>query len=196
MLNLPLTPALIQAATTTTAAPEDATGALIGLALGALQLVISLIIFGFAINNGLKIVSRMIDGIDIWAEIKKKNMAVALLAGGAVFAYVNVIAGGVEAMTAGLTGFVSGSFSAGLSAMLGGIVNLVIALFVAGFAISWTFKVMDKLTKNINEKDEFRAGNTAIGIVYAGILIGASGLISAGVSGVSAAVTGALNLIF
>ena len=153
-------------------------------------------IFSFAITNGLKVVSRMIDGIDIWAEIKKKNMAVALLAAGAVIAYVNVVAGGVESMTHGLTGFVSGSFKAGLSATLGGVVNLIIALIVAGFAISWTFKVMDKLTTNINEKDEFRSGNVAIGIVYAGILVGASDLIAAGVSGVSSALTGALNLLF
>lgn len=199
MMNMFLAPALVQVANTTTqtasAAPHDFKGALIGLALGALQLIVSLVIFTFAINNGLKVVSKMIEGIDIWGEIKKKNIAVALLAAGAVIAYVNVVAGGVESMTAGLTGVVSGSFGAGLSALLGGVVNLIVALIVAGFAISWTFKVMDKLTTNINEKDEFRNGNIAIGIVYAGILIGASDLISAGVAGVSSAVTNALNVI-
>lgn len=171
------------------------TGSLIGLLLAAAQLVISLAIFAFAIKSGLRVVSGMIEGIDIWDEIKRKNMAVALLAAGAVFAYVNVVAGGVESMTHGLTGFMSGSFKTGLSAIIGGVVNLVVALVVAGVAISWTFKVMDKLTTTINEKDEFRAGNTAIGIVYAGILIGASSLISAGVSGVSGAVTNFLDTI-
>lgn len=195
-----LTPFLasaLQAATTpaTTAPATDMKGALIGLVLGALQLLVSLAIFTFAINNGLKIVSRMIEGIDIWSEIKKKNLAVALLAAGAVIAYVNVVAGGVQSMTNGLTSVVSGSFKAGLSALIGGVVNLVVALIVAGFAISWTFKAMDKLTSSINEKDEFRAGNVAIGIVYAGILIGASGLIAAGVAGVSAALTTALNVL-
>ena len=73
---------------------------------------------------------------------------------------------------------------------------LVVALIVAGFAISWTFKVMDKLTTNINEKEEFKNNNVAIGIVYAGILVGASDLISAGVAGVSSAVTNALNVVF
>jgi uncharacterized membrane protein YjfL (UPF0719 family) len=171
------------------------TGALIGILLAAAQLIISLAIFAFAIKSGLRVVSGMIEGIDIWAEIKKKNLAVALLAAGAVFAYVNVVAGGVESMTHGLTGFMSGSFKAGLSAIIGGVASLVVALVVAGFAISWTFKVMDKLTTTINEKDEFKAGNTAIGIIYAGILIGASSLISAGVGGVSSAVTNLLNTI-
>jgi uncharacterized membrane protein YjfL (UPF0719 family) len=99
-------------------------------------------------------------------------------------------------MTNGLTSVVSGSFSHGLSALIGGVVNLLVALFVAGFAISWTFKAMDKLTTNINEKDEFKNGNVAIGIVYAGILIGASDLIAAGVAGVSSALTATLNVIF
>lgn len=191
-----VTPALVQAATTTSSSTTDFKGASIGLILGVVQLVISLALFTLAINNGLKIVSKMIDGIDIWGEIKKKNMAVALLAGGAVIAYVNVVASGVASMTTGLTGVVSGSFSAGLSAALGGLVNLVVALLVAGVAITWTFKVMDKLTTNINEKDEFKNGNVAIGIIYAGILIGASDLIQSGVAGVSQAVTSFLNVVF
>ncbi|MDZ4773118.1 MAG: hypothetical protein SGI72_08275 [Planctomycetota bacterium] len=196
MFNLLLVPALIQATAPVTTAPTtDMKGALIGLALGALQLIVSLVIFTFAINNGLKVVSKMIEGIDIWGEIKKKNIAVALLAAGAVIAYVNVVAGGVESMTNGLTSVVSGSFKSGLSALIGGVVNLIVALIVAGFAISWTFKAMDKLTSNIDEKAEFRSGNIAIGIVYAGILIGASDLIAAGVAGVSAALTTALNVL-
>jgi uncharacterized membrane protein YjfL (UPF0719 family) len=170
-------------------------GALVGLLLGAIQLIVSLAIFAFAIKAGLRVVERMIEGIDIWGEIKKKNMAVALLAAGSVIAYVNVVAGGVESMTRGLTSVVSGSFHSGLSALLGGVVSLIVALFVAGIAITWTFRVMDKLTTTINEKDEFKAGNTAIGIVYAGILIGASSLIAAGVGGVSSAVTNFLNAI-
>jgi uncharacterized membrane protein YjfL (UPF0719 family) len=191
MLNLTFAPALIEAQS---AAP-DMKGALLGLFLGAFQLIVSLALFTFAINSGLKVVSKMIEGIDIWDEIKKKNVAVALLAAGAVIAYVNVVAGGISGMTNGLTGLVSGNFSNGLSAVLGGVVNLLVALFVAGIAISWTFKVMDRLTTTINEKEEFKNNNIAIGVVYAGILIGASSLISAGVSGVSAAVTNFLNAV-
>jgi uncharacterized membrane protein YjfL (UPF0719 family) len=175
---------------------NNMTGALLGLLLGAIQLVVSLAIFTFAIKTGLRVVGRMIEGIDIWAEIKKRNMAVALLAAGAVIAYVSVVAGGVNSMTSGLTGIVSGSFKAGLSAIVGGVVNLIVALVVAGVAITWTFKVMDKLTTTIDEKAEFKAGNTAIGILYAGILIGASSLIAAGVGGVSKAVTSFLDVIF
>jgi uncharacterized membrane protein YjfL (UPF0719 family) len=174
---------------------SDMQGALLALLVGAIQLIASLALFTLAVSNGLKIVSRLIDGLDIWAEIKKRNVAVALLAGGAVIAYTNVVAGGVLGMTKGLTGLVQGEFGAGLWALLGGLFNLVIALLVAGVAISWTFKVMDKWTADIDEKAEFKSGNVAIGVVYAGILIGASALISAGVQGISLAVTQFLDAL-
>lgn len=181
--------------------PAVATGDGVGagalaLLLGLIQLVVSLALFTLAVSNGIAVVSRMIDGLDLWGEIKRKNAAVGLLAGGAVIAYTNVVAGGIGGMTAGLQSLVVFDFKNGLSAILSGAINLVVALAIAGLAISWTFKVMDKWTKDIDEKAEFKNGNVAIGIVYAGILIGASGLISAGVSGVSTGLTKFFTALF
>lgn len=179
------------------AAPGNGLGAgALALLLGFVQLVVSLALFTLAVNNGLAVVSKMIEGLDIWAEIKKKNVAVGLLAGGAVIAYTNVVSGGIAGMTKGLQSLVVFDIKNGLSAILGGAVNLIVALAVAGLAISWTFKVMDKWTKDIDEKAEFRSGNAAIGVVYAGILIGASTLIEAGVSGVSSGLTKFFTALF
>ncbi len=168
----------------------------VALLLGFVQLIVSLALFTLAVNNGIAVVSKMIDGLDIWGEIKKKNVAVGLLAGGAVIAYTNVVSGGIAGMTKGLQSLVVFDIKNGLSAVLGGAVNLIVALAVAGLAISWTFKVMDKWTKDIDEKSEFRNGNTALGVVYAGILIGASTLIEAGVSGVSSGLTKFFTALF
>ena len=199
MIDQVLTPslalALQSADAAAPAAKGDLGGAFIALVLGLLQLVVSLAIFTFSINQGLQVVSKMIDGIDIWAEIKRKNMAVALLAAGAVYAYTNVVAGGVDSMTEGLTTLVSGGWKDGLGALIGGVANLVIAIAVAGLAISWTFKAMDRFTKDIDEKAEFRGGNISIGIIYAGILVGASELIASGVSGVSSGITGLVSAL-
>ncbi len=173
-----------------TSASGDGIGAgALALLLGLVQLIVSLALFTLAVNNGIAVVSKMIDGLDIWGEIKKKNVAVGLLAAGAVIAYTNVVSGGIAGMTKGLQSLVVFDIKNGLSAVLGGAVNLIVALAVAGLAISWTFKVMDKWTKDIDEKAEFKSGNTALGVVYAGILIGASTLIEAGVSGVSSGLT-------
>lgn len=199
MIHLPSAPVLALAPISfvSEAAPEGGIGAgALALLLGFVQLVVSLALFTLAVNNGLAVVSKMIEGLDIWAEIKKKNVAVGLLAGGAVIAYTNVVSGGIAGMTKGLQSLVVFDIKNGLSAVLGGAVNLIVALAVAGLAISWTFKVMDKWTKDIDEKAEFRNGNAAIGVVYAGILIGASTLIEAGVSGVSSGLTKFFTALF
>lgn len=194
MLNVALQPALLLALPSTQAAAAQTSspgimGAALGLVLGIVQLIVGLSIAAFAINQGFKLVSKMLEGIHIWGEVKNKNMAVALLAAGVVLAYTNVIAGGITSMTGGLRGIVGGNMSDGISALIGGALSLIVAISVASFAITVTFTIMDKLTTDIDEKEEFRNNNVAIGIVYAGIMIGVSGLISAGVSGIGSSVT-------
>lgn len=183
--------ALVEQATS--AAPAGSSpgllGSLLGLVLGILQFIVGLAIAAFAINKGFALVSKMLDGLNIWGEVKKRNVAVALLAAGVVISYTNVIGGGIASMTKGLGSLTNMDWSSGVSAILGGVINLVIAILVAGFGISVTFNVMDKLTTDIDEKEELKGGNVAIGIVYAGILIGVSGMISAGVSGIGQALT-------
>ncbi len=179
-----------------TATEPGLLGAGLGLVMAVVQLLVGLFIAAFAINKGFQIVSGLLKGIDIWVEVKKRNAAVALLAGGVVISYTNVIAGGINAMTKGLQNLIGGDISAGVSTVIGGGLNLLVAIVVASFAITVTFKVMDKLTTNIDETDEFKNGNVAIGIVYAGILIGVSGLISAGVSGIGSGVTTFLSALF
>jgi len=201
MLQLAASPLVLALAGTfdqgSTATKGSGLGAAaLGLLLGLVQLIVGLSIAAYAINKGLQIVSKMLEGIDLWAEVKKKNVAVALLAAGVVVSYTNVISGGINNMTSGLKDVVGGDWGHGIAAILGGALSLVIAISVASFAITVTFSVMDKLTTDIDEKQEFKANNTAIGVVYAGILIGVSGLISAGVSGISSGVTSFLNVLF
>jgi uncharacterized membrane protein YjfL (UPF0719 family) len=155
-----------------------------GLILGIIQLLVGLGIAAFAINKGLQVVSKLLGGLDIWAEIAKKNVAVALLAAGAVISYTRVIGSGIDSMTKSLGSLAGGDWSVGVVGLIAGVVNLVVAIAVASFAITVTFKVMDKLTKNIDEKAELSGNNIAIGAIYCGILIGVSGLVASGVSGI------------
>ena len=186
---------LLEGSAAATESQPSLIGAAQGLVLGVIQFLVGLSIAAFAINKGFALVSRMLDGLNIWSEIKKRNVAVALLAAGVVLSYTNVIGGGISGMTGGLSALASADWSSGVSAILAGVFNLVIALLVAGFGISVTFKVMDKLTTDIDEKAELRSGNVAIGVVYAGILIGVSGMISAGVSGIGEGLTRFLDTL-
>lgn len=173
-------------------------GSLGGLIIGVLALCLGLGLAAFAINKGLQVVSKMLGGLDIWAEIKKKNAAVAYFAVGAVIAYTMVIASGINSMTTPLQNMASLNASnwwQGISALVSGSINLIVAIMVASFAISVTFKIMDKLTKDIDEKKELAEGNIAIGIIYGGIMIGVSGLVSAGVSGIGSSINALLNAV-
>lgn len=164
---------------------KDIVGSLLGLLLGIVQLAVGLGIAAFAINKGLQVVSKLLGGLDIWAEVAKKNIAVALLAAGAVISYTRVVGSGIDSMTKGLGSLAGGDWSVGVVGLIAGVINLLVAIVVASFAITVTFKVMDKLTKGIDEKAELSGGNIAIGALYCGILIGVSGLVASGVSGIS-----------
>src|SRR5690349_14351469 len=189
-------PEVLALVSPTLASNNGLVGALLGLLLGVIQLVIGLSIAAFAINQGFAIVGRMLEGINIWSEVKKRNVAVAALAAGVVIAYTNVIGSGIESMTRGVGNLANLDWGAGLSAIVGGVISLIVSISVASFAITVTFRVMDKLTTDIDEKEEFRTGNVAIGVVYAGIMIGVSSLIAAGVSGIGARVSDLINALF
>lgn len=181
------TAAIAADATAPAAAPSPwmaVAGSLGGLVLGIVQLAVGLGIAAFAITKGLQVVSKLLGGLDIWAEIAKKNTAVALLAAGAVISYTNVIGSGIDSMTGALTTLVQGGIWNGIVGLVAGVINLAVAIMVASFAITVTFKVMDKLTKGIDEKAELSGNNVAIGVLYCGILIGVSFLVSNGVAGI------------
>ena len=93
-------------------------------------------------------------------------------------------------MTKSLAITLSGDWFLGLIGLFSGLINLGISVLVASFAVTVVFRVMDKLTTDIDEKVEFQANNIAIGIVYCGILIGVSSLVAAGVSGIGTGLNG------
>jgi uncharacterized membrane protein YjfL (UPF0719 family) len=164
-------------------------GSLGGLLLGVIQLIVGLSLAAFSINKGLKLLSKLLGGIDIWEEVKNKNCAVALLGAGVIVSYTRVISGGIAAMSDSLATLGTGSVFNGVIGLVSGLINLAVAIGVASFAITVVFRVMDKLTTSIDEKAEFKSGNVAIGAIYCGILIGVSSLVAAGVSGIGSGVS-------
>ena len=164
-------------------------GSLGGLLLGVIQLIVGLSLAAFSITKGLKLLSKLLGGIDIWEEVKNKNCAVALLGAGVIVSYTRVISGGIAAMSDSLATLGTGSVFNGVIGLVSGLINLAVAIGVASFAITVVFRVMDKLTTSIDEKAEFKTNNVAIGAIYCGILIGVSSLVAAGVSGIGSGVS-------
>ena len=164
-------------------------GSLGGLLLGVIQLIVGLSLAAFSITKGLQLLSRLLGGIDIWAQIRSRNVAVALLAAGVVISYTRVISGGIDAMTKSLLTLGTSGVLNGVVGLVAGLINLGVAIAVASFAITVVFRVMDKLTEGLDENAEFKAGNPAVGVVYCGILIGVSSLVAAGVTGIGSGVS-------
>lgn len=188
-------PSAALAAEGTTSSWAAVGGSLGGLLLGVIQLVVGLSLAAFSITKGLQLLSKLLGGLDIWAEVKNKNVAVALLAAGVVVAYTRVIAGGIGAMSDSLATLGTGSVYSGVIGLVSGVINLFVAIAVASFAITVVFRVMDKLTTTIDEKAEFKGNNAAIGALYCGIMIGVSSLVAAGVSGIGSGVSLFLNAL-
>ena len=188
-------PSAALAAEGTTSSWAAVGGSLGGLLLGVIQLVVGLSLAAFSITKGLQLLSKLLGGLDIWAEVKNKNVAVALLAAGVVVAYTRVIAVGIGAMSDSLATLGTGSVYSGVIGLVSGVINLFVAIAVASFAITVVFRVMDKLTTSIDEKAEFKGNNAAIGALYCGIMIGVSSLVAAGVSGIGSGVSLFLNAL-
>jgi uncharacterized membrane protein YjfL (UPF0719 family) len=169
------------------------------LLMAVIQLAISLTIVAFTINRGFALLSSLLNkagqNLNIWQEIKNRNLAVAMMGAGVVISYCNVIGSGISSMSNVLGNLVHQSLAQSFVGLLSSVVNIVVAIAVASFAITVVFKVMDRLTTDIDEVKELKANNTAIGVVYAGLIIGVSFLVSSGVTSIGLGVNALLGAL-
>lgn len=169
------------------------------LIMAIIQLAVSLTIVAFTITRGFALLTNLLNkagqSLNIWQEIKNRNLAVAMMGAGVVISYCNVIGSGVGAMSNVLGNLVHQSLAQSVVGLLAAVVNIVVAIAVASFAITVVFKVMDRLTSDIDEVKELKANNTAIGVVYAGLIIGVSFLVSSGVTSIGMGVNALLGAV-
>ena len=157
---------------------------ILGLGIALLQLVFGLGLAMGSVYLGLKMFDRMTSGVDEMAELKKGNVAVAILLGAIIFSIANVVQGGVSGLTAGLAqpGLTVPMMIAGLVI---GIVNLLVGILLSIVSIYIALSVLDKITVDINEFKEFAKGNVAVAIVMAAVLLSVSFVIASAVAGMS-----------
>jgi uncharacterized membrane protein YjfL (UPF0719 family) len=174
-------------------------GGILQLLLAGIQLCIAMAIAAFAIKKGFDVLSGLLNragkNLDIWAEIRNKNIAVALMCAGVVISYCHVIGSGIDSMSNVLGAIARQSIWSSLVGLVSACINLVVAIIVASFAITVVFRVMDKLTKDLDEVAELKANNIAVGTVYCGLIIGVSFLVSAGVTSIGMGVNAVLVAI-
>lgn len=155
----------------------------VGLIFAFVQLVLGLFLAMGSVYIGIKMFDKLTEGIDEMAELKRGNVAVALLLGAIIFSIANVVEGGVS----GLTQTFSGSLTQGemLVSFVIGLANLVVSLILAVLAIYLSINVLDRITVGIDEFKELKRGNVAVAIIMAAVLLAVSFVIRGAVASMS-----------
>lgn len=160
---------------------------IIGLAIAAVQLLVGLALAMGSVYIGLKMFDRLTEGTDEMAELKKGNVAIAILLGAIIFSIANVVQEGVVGLT---QGFAPGmSYMVIAAAIIVGIANLLLGLALSVVSIYVAIRVLDKITVGIDEFRELRRGNVAVAIIMAAVLFAVSFVIRASVAGMSTALS-------
>lgn len=160
---------------------------LLGIGIAIFQLIIGLALALGSVYLGLKMFDRLTEGTEEMAELKKGNVAIAILLGAIILSIANVVEAGVSGLT--------GIFTANLSylemvaALVIGIVNLVIGMIFAIFSIYIAVNILDKITIGIDEFKELRKGNVAVAIIMASVLFAVSFVIRGAVASMSNAIS-------
>ncbi|MCX6773129.1 MAG: DUF350 domain-containing protein [Candidatus Micrarchaeota archaeon] len=158
-----------------------------GLGFALIQLIVGLVLAMGSVYLGLRMFDKLTEGIDEMAELKKGNVAVAILLGAIIFSIANVVEGGVVTLTSSLTSGMSGvQMAAGLVI---GVVNLIVGVILAVFTIYIAIYVLDKITTTIDEFKELKRGNVAVAIMMAAVLLAVSFVIRAAVIGMANALS-------
>ncbi len=159
----------------------------LGLFIAIFQLIVGLALAMGSVYLGLKMFDKLTEGTEEMAELKKGNVAIAILLGAIILSIANIVESGVSGLT--------GVFTANLSylqmvaALVIGLVNLAIGVIFAIFSIYIAVNVLDKITVGIDEFKELRKGNVAVAIIMAAVLFAVSFVIRGAVSGMSSAIS-------
>ena len=157
---------------------------LVGLGIALGQLVIGLVLAMGSVYLGLWMFDKLTEGTDEMKELKKGNVAIAILLGAIIFSIANIVEGGVSNITQTL---VPGLSTVQVfAALIIGVVNLLIGVILAIFSIYIAINVLDKITVGIDEFKELRRGNVAIAIIMAAVLFAVSFVIKGAVVGMAA----------
>jgi uncharacterized membrane protein YjfL (UPF0719 family) len=159
---------------------------LVGSIVWLVQVVISIALGIGIIYIGINVLDRLVKEIDLQQELKKGNRAVAYLVMGMVIAIAIIVASGIGGLTAVLLGGFAISepveffqaIAVGLAQLIGSLILSVVAIYIA-------ITVWLRITKEIDEIEELKKRNQAVGLVMAGIMIAVAVVIQAGVAGLT-----------
>ena len=157
---------------------------LILLITGIVQIFLSLLIAIVLVYFSSKIFRRLISGINETEELKKNNVAVAILNGSIVLALILVVKKSIESAIT-IFGNILRNPNAVLSSyiqsaliMLG---HILLGGIIAFSSIYAALQIFIWLTKDLDELKEIKENNTAVGILLGIIIVSMALLLQQGV---------------
>ncbi len=162
---------------------------IINAVVGIIQLVIAIILAVVALYIGFSVFGKITKGIEEEKEIAKGNVAIGILIASVFIAIGIVVQSGVAGISKGISAALSVGLlsSTGIAIIAASIVQLILGIVLAIVAIYLALNILDKLTKGIEEFEEIKKGNVAVGLEMAGVIITVAIIIQSGVLGITAA---------
>jgi uncharacterized membrane protein YjfL (UPF0719 family) len=148
---------------------------LVMLAVGLGKLVLAIILAVLAQYIAIRMFDWLTKDIDEMAELKKGNVAIAVVLAAVVLSVATIIGSGISAISIPLTFDLDAWIK-----LISSFGVLVVAIVLAVIAQFLALNIFDKLTKGIDEQLELKKGNVAVAIVLGAIMFSIAQVIQSG----------------
>ncbi len=156
--------------------------------IGSLVVLLLKVFFGiiigiFSIYLSLKFFDKMTGEIDEIKEIKKGNVAVAIILVSVILSIAGIVSKGINSFDEAFS--VYQTLPMFIISFIVAIAQLVVVIAVAIISIYISVKVLYTMTAGINETNELKKGNVAVGLIIGGVVYVIAFAASKGVEGMS-----------
>jgi len=154
-----------------------------GVVIWVLEVVVGVGVGGSALYLAISLFDKTTKNVEEWKEIKKGNVAVAILMMGIIFSVVLIITPAIKHLLSGLFREEIMSSPAELATVFViNLINLVISLGIAILAVALSFRLVNIITTDIDEEVEIRKGNVAVALITAIVMYSVASFISSTVN--------------
>jgi uncharacterized membrane protein YjfL (UPF0719 family) len=162
---------------------------LVNAVIGFVQLIIAIVFAVIALYIGFSVFGKVTGTIDEQKELAKGNVAFGIVVAAIFLAIAVVVQSGVSGISVGIGKATARGLTSvdGLTAIGVAFIQLILGILLAIGGIYIALKILDKLTKGIEEFEELKKGNVAVALEMAGVIIAVALIIQSGISGITTA---------
>jgi len=130
-----------------------------------LRILFAIVLSAGAVYSGISLLDKLTAGIDEWKEIKKGNIAIAILFTAVMVAVLLIM----EPRINDFVGLISAAPDVVLSLELLALslLNYLLGLLASVILLFLTINLIDRITQDLDEFSELKKGNAAVGLILA-----------------------------